>query len=101
MIIPDVNLLLFAHNTGCRENLQAGSWWAGCLNGDESVGLAPLVVALMVATGWLLSAGNDDARRDWRLWLLAGFTCLVVLRTRWHLLWLLGAGAVLGGLGWV
>ncbi len=64
-------------------------------------GLAPLVVALMVATGWLLSASNDDAKRDWKLWLLAGVACIVVLRTRLHLLWLLGAGAVLGALGWV
>jgi chromate transporter len=32
---------------------------------------------------------------------LAAVTALLVWRTRIHLLWLLGAGAVLGGLGWV
>ncbi len=64
-------------------------------------GMAPLVVALMVATGWLLSASNHDAGRDWKLWVLAGVAWFVVLSTRVHLLWLLGAGAVLGGLGWV
>ena len=64
-------------------------------------GMAPLVVALMVATGWLLSASNHNVERDWKLWLLAAFAVVVVLRTRVHLLWLLGAGAALGALGWV
>ena len=65
------------------------------------IGLAPIVVALLVATGWLLSAVHGDPGRDWRLWLLALVSTLVVWRTKIHLLWLLGAGAALGALGWV
>ncbi len=60
--------------------------------------MAPIVVALLVATGWLLSAAHGDPARDWPLWLLTGATTLLVWRTKIHLLWLLGAGAVLGAL---
>jgi chromate transporter len=64
-------------------------------------GMAPIVIALLIATGWVLSAANDDPARDWRLWLLTLVSTLLVWRTKLHLLWLLGAGAVLGVLGWV
>jgi chromate transporter len=39
--------------------------------------------------------------RDWRLWLVTVISALVVWRTKLHLLWLLGGGALLGALGWV
>ncbi|HEX5388419.1 MAG TPA: chromate transporter [Burkholderiaceae bacterium] len=64
-------------------------------------GMAPIVIALLVATGWLLTAAHDQPARDWRLWLLTAVATLMVWRTKLHLLWLIGAGAVLGGLGWV
>ncbi|WP_296871898.1 chromate transporter [Tibeticola sp.] len=64
-------------------------------------GMAPLVVALMLSTGWLLSAAHDDPARDWRLWLLTVAATLIVWRTRIHLLWLIATGALLGALGWV
>ena len=65
------------------------------------LGMAPIVLALLVATGWLLSAVHGNPARDWPLWLLSLVTALVVWRTKLHLLWLLGAGAMLGALGWV
>ncbi len=64
-------------------------------------GLAPIVVALLIATGWLLTAAHDRPARDWPLWLLTAATALIVWRTRIHLLWLIGAGALLGMLGLV
>ena len=64
-------------------------------------GMAPVVIALLIATGWLLTAAHNEPARDWRLWLLTAAAVLLVWRTRIHLLWLLGAGAVLGALGWV
>lgn len=64
-------------------------------------GMAPIVVALLVATGWVLSAAHDKPATDWPLWLLTGVTALIVWRTRLHLLWLLGAGALLGAFGLV
>jgi chromate transporter len=64
-------------------------------------GMAPIVIALLISTGWLLSATHDDFTHDWRLWLLTAATTWVVWRTKTHMLWLLGLGALLGGLGWV
>jgi chromate transporter len=64
-------------------------------------GMAPIVIALLAATGWILSAGHGNAADSWRLWLLTAVVTLLVWRTRIHLLWLLAAGGVLGWLGWV
>jgi chromate transporter len=64
-------------------------------------GMAPIVVALLVATGWILATGSTYAARNWPLWLVTGVTALIVWRTRLHLLWLLGAGALLGWFGLV
>jgi chromate transporter len=64
-------------------------------------GMAPIVVALLVATGWILATGGDYSGKEWRLWVVALVTTVIVWRTRLHLLWLLGAGAALGALGLV
>ncbi|MDR6517620.1 MULTISPECIES: chromate transporter [Variovorax] len=65
-------------------------------------GMAPVVVGLLIATGWVLAAGNHAGDAPaWHLWLLTGAAALIVWRTRIHLLWLLGAGAVLGAVGFV
>ncbi len=64
-------------------------------------GMAPIVIALLIATGWLLSAAHNQPARDWPLWLLTAAATVLVWRTRIHLLWLIGAGAVLGALGLV
>lgn len=64
-------------------------------------GMAPIVIALLIATGWLLSASHDNPSRDWPLWLLTLGATLLVWRTKLHLLWMIGAGAVAGALGWV
>ncbi|MBW8313732.1 MAG: chromate transporter [Thiobacillus sp.] len=64
-------------------------------------GMAPIVIALLIATGWLLSAAHNQPSRDWPLWLLTACATLLVWRTKIHLLWLIGAGAVLGAFGWV
>lgn len=64
-------------------------------------GMAPIVIALLIATGWLLTGAHDHPERDWRLWLLTGVTTLLVWRTKIHLLWMIGAGAALGAMGLV
>ncbi len=64
-------------------------------------GLAPIVVALLVATGWVLATASGRSLDHWPLWLLTAVATLLVWRTRLHLLWLLGGGAVAGALGWV
>ena len=66
-------------------------------------GMAPIVIGLLIATGWILvlanTTGGGNALKDWPIWLLAALSALLVWRTRIHLLWLLGAGALLGWYG--
>ncbi len=64
-------------------------------------GMSPIVIALLLATGWILASTHSDPARDWPLWLLTAATALTIWRTRVHLLWLLGAGAILGAFGLV
>lgn len=64
-------------------------------------GMAPIVIGLLLSTGWILAGANSNSGKDWRLWLLAFVAALIVWRTRLHLLWLLGVGALLGWFGLV
>ncbi|OYT93825.1 MAG: chromate transporter [Burkholderiales bacterium PBB3] len=64
-------------------------------------GMAPIVIALLAATGWILAASHGTSLDHWPLWLLTVVVTVLVWRTRIHMLWLLGAGALLGALGWV
>lgn len=64
-------------------------------------GMAPVVVALLMATGWILATGQGYDWRNLPNWALTAIATVVVWRTRVHLLWLLGAGALLGAAGWV
>lgn len=65
-------------------------------------GLAPVVVGLLVATGCILANGNQSPGHPlWHVWMIAAVTGFIIWRTRIHLLWLLGAGALLGAMGFV
>lgn len=59
-------------------------------------GLAPLVMSLLVATGWLLTGDHTNYAQNWPMWLLVAVTTLIVWRTKTHLLVLLSIGAFLG-----
>jgi chromate transporter len=60
-------------------------------------GMAPLVIALLVSTGLILGSAHHDAAADWPLWAISLLSGVLVWRTNIHLLWLLLAGALLGG----
>lgn len=67
-------------------------------------GMAPLVIAMLLSTSWLLATGGGAGgvhADNWPLWLLSAASCIVIWRTRLHLLWMLGAGALLGAIGLV
>lgn len=64
-------------------------------------GMAPIVIALLLATAWLLTVSHNQPARDWPLYVLTALTTLVVWHTKVHMLWLIGSGALLGALGWV
>ena len=43
MIIPDINLLLYAHDSSSPFHAKAVGWWQSCLSGTEPVGLLHVV----------------------------------------------------------
>jgi chromate transporter len=62
-------------------------------------GLSPLAIGLTASAAWVVAGGNN--RDDPRLWALTAVATVLVWRTRIGMLWLIGAGALLGALGWV
>jgi chromate transporter len=60
-------------------------------------GMAPLVIALMLSTAWILSAEAPG----WRHAALTVLAALAVWRTRLHLLVLVALGAFVGAMGWI
>ena len=64
-------------------------------------GMAPIVVALLIATGWILATANSSSSDNWQLWLVTIVASLLVWQSKIHMLWLLGAGALLGWFGLV
>lgn len=64
-------------------------------------GMAPLVIALLVATGWILAANHKADTHHLALWAVTAVSTLLVWKTKIHLLWLLGAGAIAGWMGWI
>lgn len=94
MLLPSTTLTFLAARWGHQNRQRRGVR-------AFKQGLAPVVVALLLSTGWILTAAHGNDRAHWPLWLLTAVSAVLVWRTRLHLLWLLGAGAVLGALGWV
>jgi chromate transporter len=61
--------------------------------------LAPISIALLLATSWLLASSHDNAAKDGPLWIFTITALLLAWKTKMHPLLILGAGAVLGMLG--
>ena len=51
MIVPDINLLLYAYDSDSPFHSKATAWWQACLSGIEPVGLAQVVVFGFVRIG--------------------------------------------------
>ena len=51
MIVPDINLLLYAYDSASPFHSKATAWWQACLSGTEPVGLAPVVAFGVVRIG--------------------------------------------------
>ncbi len=60
-------------------------------------GMAPLVVGLLLSTGWILTTSIEG----WLHLPLTVVAALLVWRTRLHLLVLISVGALVGALGWI
>ena len=66
-------------------------------------GMAPIVIGLLLSTVWLMlrSQGPSPFNNNWVAYGVAVTTIVLTMRTRLHMLWLLGAGAAAGALGWL
>lgn len=62
-------------------------------------GLSPIVIGLLISTGWLLTAAHNNMASDWKLWLLTAASIGLLLKTRIHILWLIAGGGVIGATG--
>ena len=62
-------------------------------------GMAPIVIALLISTGWLMMCAQP--KEQWQLWVVTLVATVLVWRTKIHMLWFIAAGAILGALGWV
>ena len=51
MIIPDINLLLYAYDAASPFHEKAAAWWRECLSGTEPVGLPRVVIFGFVRIG--------------------------------------------------
>ena len=93
ILLPSTTLTFFAarwgHQNKERRDVRA-----------FKMAMAPIVVALLIATGWVLTAGHGPFQENLWLWVLTLVSTLVVWQTRIHLLWLLAAGALGGVMGW-
>jgi uncharacterized protein len=74
MIIPDINLLLYAYDSSSPFHAKAVRWWQSCLSGTEPVGLLHVVVSgfLRVATNaraFLRPMTASEAAAHVRSWL--------------------------------
>ena len=94
IIIPSTTLTFFAARWGQRNRERAEVR-------AFKQSMAPVVIALLVATGWLLTASHGNLQQAPLLWMLTIASALLVWKTRIHLLWLIGAGASMGALGLV
>lgn len=64
-------------------------------------GMAPIVIGLLLATGWIMASGAQGFQQHLGIYLLTALAAILVWKTRVHLLWLLVGGALLGWFGFV
>ena len=74
MIIPDANLLLYACDSSSAFHRDAAGWWRDCLNGDETIGMVPVVVLAFVRLSTNGTAFSDpftprEAAAEVRRWI--------------------------------
>jgi uncharacterized protein len=74
MIIPDINLLLYAYDAASPFHAKARGWWQECLSGSEVVGLPPVVVFGFIRISTNVRVFTDpitpaEAARHVRAWM--------------------------------
>ena len=82
MIVPDVNLLVYAYNEDAPDHMKARRWWEDALGGTETVGLA-----WVVCLGFLrLMTSRRVLLRPWSSLEVIGFIRSWLVRSQVELL---------------
>jgi chromate transporter len=80
----------------------AGSWFHRSRSHPNvrafTSGMAPIVIALLFATAWLMASSLGVTSGTAGIYALTLAFTLILWRTRVHVLWLIGTGAVIGGI---
>jgi len=94
ILLPSATLTFFASRWGRRnrERLAVRAF---------KLGMAPIVVALLVGTGWILAGSLGTLSTHPGAYALTAASGLLVWQGRVHLLWILSAGCLAGVMGWV
>ncbi|MFM6993122.1 MAG: chromate transporter [Rhodoferax sp.] len=94
ILLPSTTLTFFAARWG-QQNRDRPTVRA------FKLGMAPIVVGLLVSTGWILGSAPGSVQTAPVAYMLTAASAFVVWQGRIHLLWILGTGAIAGALGWV
>jgi toxin-antitoxin system PIN domain toxin len=81
MICPDVNLLLYAVDTGSSHHVEAKRWWEGALSSSATVVLAHVVVIGFIRLATHAKVFERPLRLDEALGLVDGW--LAMPNVRW------------------
>jgi chromate transporter len=94
ILLPSATLTFFASRWGHRnrERLAVRAF---------KLGMAPIVVALLMGTGWILAGSHGTLTTHPGAYALTAASGLLVWQGRVHLLWILSAGCLAGVMGWV
>ncbi len=90
ILIPSTVLSLWATRWGAQRRETRGVR-------AFTIGMAPLTLGLLLATGWLLA---EPARRSIGGVVLVVVTVLVILRSKLSPMWMVAAGSAVGAAGW-
>jgi chromate transporter len=94
-LLPSTMLTLFVNRWGLKRRETRGLR-------SFTTGMTPLTIGLLVATGWLLAVPYVvDGPQPLGALALIAFSIALMTRTRISPMWLVGVGAVVGGLGFV
>jgi len=62
-------------------------------------GMSPVVISMLIASGWTLATAGTELQADWPIWLLSAVTVGLVLWGKIPLVLLIAIGGALGALG--